>query len=98
MGIKSLLAGGLSDTLSGLIELVVKEGLQRFVFPALYKMNPQQFKVGMVSAYPSIDVYLEEAVKQTETPYDDAFVKAIKESCEDYAAEIGVELPNMDKD
>lgn len=98
MKIISILKDKLSDTMAGLIVLVIKEALLRFLFPLLQKKHEKHFHVTLVSLYPIIDVELEELVKGTETEYDDAFVKAIKESMEEYAKENELQLPNLDDD
>jgi hypothetical protein len=89
---------GIGNTLAPLIELVIREFMEKFLLPALKKADERAFRTVLVALYGPIDVYVEELVEKTETKVDDALVSGMMTAIENVAAENGVELPNLDED
>lgn len=52
----------------------------------------------ITAAYPAIDVYLETAASGSKTQIDDKAVAELKALCEEFAADNGFELQNLDND
>ena len=85
------------EMLAPIIGFVLPQILKPLLLGAIQR-NPEHGPVILASLYPGIDAELEPLAADTETPFDDVAVKAIKKVFEDVAQETGVPLSNVDDD